>query len=77
VSYYIIAHASKFVPTGSKRIESLTNSNLPNVAFMTPTGKKVIILVNDKNASVDINVKQSDKMATVSLPAGAVATVIW
>lgn len=77
VSYYIIAHASKFVPTGSKRIESITNSNLPNVAFMTPTGKKVIILVNDKNTSVDINVKQSDKMATVSLPAGAVATVIW
>jgi glucosylceramidase len=77
VSYYIIAHASKFVPTGSKRIESNSNSNLPNVAFMTPTGKKVIIIENDKNTSMDINVKQADKMATVSLPAGAVATIIW
>ncbi len=77
VSYYIIAHASKFVPTGSKRIESNSNSNLPNVAFMTPTGKKVIIIENDKNVSMDINVKQADKMATVSLPAGAVATIVW
>eukprot|EP01137_Pigoraptor_chileana_P029375 Opistho-2@14542 len=74
VSYYIIGHASKFVPMGSKRIQSITNSNLPNVAFMTPAGKKVMIIENDKSTNVDINVKQSDKLATVSLPAGAVAT---
>lgn len=77
VSYYIIGHASKFVPTGSKRIQSITNSNLPNVAFMTPAGKKVVIIENDKNVAVDINVKQSDKLATVSLAAGAVATIVW
>lgn len=77
VSYYIVGHASKFVPMGSKRIQSITNSNLPNVAFMTPAGKKVLIIENDKSTNVDINVKQSDKLATVSLPAGAVATIVW
>lgn len=77
VSYYIIAHASKFVPAGSKRIQSSTNSNLPNAAFMTPEGKKVLILENDKTTSVDINVKQADKIAVMTLPAGSVATIVW
>ena len=40
VSYYIIAHASKFVKTGSVRIDSNNINNLPNVAFKTPSGKK-------------------------------------
>lgn len=77
VSYYIIGHASKFVPTGSKRIQSTTNSSLPNVAFITPTGKKVLIVENDKTSSVDINIKHLDKTAALSLPAGSVATIVW
>jgi glucosylceramidase len=41
VAYYIIAHASKFVPAGSVRIGSAISGNLYNVAFKTPAGKKV------------------------------------
>ncbi len=33
VAYYIIAHASKFVPAGSVRISSSMVTSLPNVAF--------------------------------------------
>ncbi|RYZ99979.1 MAG: hypothetical protein EOP47_15355, partial [Sphingobacteriaceae bacterium] len=36
VAYYIIAHASKFVPAGSVRIASNVIGNLNNVAFKTP-----------------------------------------
>ncbi len=45
-SYYIIAHASKFVRPGSYRIESSEIAGLPNVAFITPGGKRVLIVIN-------------------------------
>ena len=44
VAYYIIAHASKFVPAGSIRIASNSSGNLQNVAFITPSGSKVLIV---------------------------------
>ena len=47
VSYYIIAHASKFVPPGSYRIGSNIPGSLHNVAFKRPDGKKVLIVEND------------------------------
>src|SRR4030095_10259813 len=47
VAYYIIAHASKFVPPGSIRIGSSAVGNLNNVAFKRPDGKRVLIVEND------------------------------
>lgn len=77
VSYYIIAHASKFVPAGSVRIATAIAGNLSNVAFKTPAGKTVLIVVNDgRNAEV-FNIKYNGKWATTSLDAGAVGTFIW
>lgn len=77
VSYYIIAHASKFVPAGSVRIASTTTSSLPNVAFLTPSGKKVLVVVNDGSATESFNLKYKSKWTTASLAAGAVGTFIW
>ena len=54
VAYYSIAHASKFVRPGSVRIASNEIDSLPNVAFNTPAGKKVLIVVNDSKASANI-----------------------
>lgn len=47
VSYYIIAHASKFVPPGSVRVASTQKGNINSIAFKTPAGKKVLILENN------------------------------
>jgi glucosylceramidase len=77
VGYYIIAHASKFVPAGSVRINSNVISNLYNVAFATPAGKKVLIVENDGNASELFNIKYNGKWVTTSLEAGSVGTYIW
>jgi len=77
VSYYIVAHASRFVPPGSVRIASSDLANFPNVAFMTPEGKKVLIILNDGDIQRTASIRVNDKMATVSLPAGAVVTAIW
>lgn len=77
VGYYIIAHASKFVPPGSTRIGSTTITNLNNVAFLTPDGKKVLIVENDGDTRQTFNIKDSNEWVVVSLDAGAVGTYVW
>jgi glucosylceramidase len=77
VSYYIIAHVSKFVPPGSVRILSTLKGNLQNVAFLTPAGNKVLIVLNNGSGSEVFNIKYNGKWATTSLKAGDVATYIW
>ncbi len=77
VGYYIIAHASKFVPAGSVRIESNLAANLPNVAFKTPAGKKVLIVVNESGTAQGFNIGYKGKYVFTSLVAGAVATYTW
>ena len=77
VSYYIIAHASRFVPPGSVRIESNNASTIFNAAFKTPDGKKVLLVINDGTAAVSFNIKFKGKIAEASLPAGAAATYVW
>ncbi len=77
VSYYIVAHASKFVTPGSVRIESSTGSTVSNVVFIRPDGKKVMLVVNENGAAVNVNLKYKGKWAVVSIPGNAVATYIW
>jgi glucosylceramidase len=77
VAYYIIAHASKFVPANSTRIGSNLTGNLNNVAFKTPEGKKVLIVENDGNAAEIFNIKYNGKWVIASLDAGAVGTFVW
>ncbi len=77
VSYYIIAHASKFVPAGSVRIGSDSSPYLPNVAFRTPEGKTVSIVLNAGTSPQTFNIKLNGKIATTTLSNGAVATYVW
>ena len=77
VSYYIIAHASRFVPPGSVRIESNNAGTIFNAAFKTPDGKKVLIAINDGTTAASFNIKFKGKIAVASLPAGTAATYVW
>jgi len=77
VSYYIVAHASRFVPPGSIRIASNISGNLYNVAFKTPAGKKVLIVVNDGTGSTSFNIKYNGHSVTAGLAVGAVGTYVW
>ena len=77
VGYYIIAHASKFVPAGSVRIASNQDAPIYNAAFKTPAGKKVLIAMNDSNTPVSFNISYKGKWVTVMLPAGAAGTYTW
>ncbi|NOU19956.1 MAG: glucosylceramidase [Bacteroidales bacterium] len=77
VSYYIIAHASKFVPAGSVRISTDIPTKLPNVAFKTPAGKKVLIVLNENADYQAFNIKFNGQEVTVTIKNGSVATFIW
>ncbi|HLR37673.1 MAG TPA: glycoside hydrolase family 30 beta sandwich domain-containing protein [Chitinophagaceae bacterium] len=77
VSYYIIASASKFVRPGSVRIGSNMLNNLPNVAFKTPNGNKVLIVLNDSNQEKSFNIKYKGKSVLAKLEKGAVGTFVW
>jgi len=77
VSYYIVGHASKFVPPGSVRISSTIVGNLYNAAFKTPDGKKVLIVENDGPVEANFNIKFNGQWATAVLAGGAVGTYVW
>lgn len=77
VSYYIIAHASKFVRPGSVRIASNHAGAILTVAFQNPEGKKVLIVLNKGTAPETFNIKFNGKIVTTSLTNGAVGTYVW
>ena len=77
VSYYIIAHASKFVRPGSVRIASNHSGALLTVAFKNPEGKKVLIVLNKGTNNESFNIKFNGKIVTTSLNGGAVGTYVW
>jgi len=77
VSYYIIGHISKFVPAGSKRIESSSSNDLIKTSsFITPNGKKVTIVLN-AGALNNISLKNKQQNYSFTLPAGSVSTIVW
>jgi glucosylceramidase len=77
VSYYIIAHASKFVRPGAVRIASDASTTLPNVAFKNADGSKVLIVLNNNAGTQTFNIKFNSKIVTTTLSNGAVATYVW
>lgn len=76
VAYYIIAHISKFVPSGAVRIASNVAGSLQNIAFRTPSGNKILIVLNDTVAVASFNVSYKGKAAQAELQPGAVATFV-
>jgi glucosylceramidase len=77
VAYYTIAHAARFVRPGSVRVFSTDIPDLPNVAFQTPTGKKVLIVLNEGNSLRSFTLRFNGKTAALSLAANSVATFVF
>ena len=77
VSFYIIAQAAKFVSPGSVRLGSNMVEQLPNVAFRTPEGKTVLIILNEAAQNTTFQISAGKKWMTTSLPAGTVGTFVW
>jgi glucosylceramidase len=77
VSYYIIAHASKFIRPGSYRVASTFIKEFSNAAFITPEGHLVLIVLNDHKNLIHFKIRQEGNSLVTSIPAGSVATFVW
>ena len=76
-AYYTVGHSSKFVRPGSVRVATNTPDNLPNVAYKTPAGKRVLVVLNTSNSTQAFTIQYKGKTLGTSLFAGAVATYVW
>ncbi len=76
-AYFVMAHAAKFVRPGSARIASNYLTALPNVAFKSPDGHKVLIVLNDTAAAAAFNIRYNGHLAQAALNSGAVGTFVW
>ncbi len=76
--YYALAHASRFVPPGARRVASSgAEERVKHVAFVTPAGERVIVVVNVSAATVPFAIREGARVIRHALPAGAVATLRW
>jgi glucosylceramidase len=63
---------------GLKRMTVIENTQiLPNVAFVTPEGKVVLIVANDTQSVSSFAVQDRGQSANIRLNPGAVGTYIW
>lgn len=75
-AYYTIAHASKFVRPGSKRIYSSYNDTLSNVAFLTPDNSIILIVLNDSDSKQTFKVVIDDNVVALSQEASSAVTYV-
>lgn len=78
VEYYAIAHFSKFVRPGAKRIYSsaLADKGIENTAFLNRDGSRVMVVINTTKEPRSFSVKEQSVVAYTLQP-GAVATLVW
>jgi glucosylceramidase len=64
------------VPQGSIRIASQEVEGLSNVAFLTPSGKIAVIVLNETDRVITPTLQVGKRAAIQFLPAKSVATII-
>lgn len=77
VSFYIIAQIAKYVPPGSVRLESNILTEMPNVAFRTPEGKTVLVVLNENTNLKSFNINAGGKWIVASLHGETAGTFVW
>lgn len=79
VEYYALAHASRFVRPGARRIASeSSDQSLPSVAFRNgDDGSRVLIVVNTGDRGSVFSVRLGDRAFRFTLPAASVVTFAW
>lgn len=75
--YYVMAHAAPFVVKGSKRIQSSFSEEIPNVSYLTPQNKVILILMNNSKQTLSFNVMQDQTKFSDRIEVGGVKTYIW
>jgi glucosylceramidase len=77
VAYYTVAHVAKFVRPGSVHIASNSPEPLPNVAFKTPDGRRVLIVANSSGSAQTFQIRYHGQAVSTTLSAGSAGTYVW
>ncbi len=79
VEYWLLHHVGHHVPPGSVRIwtPARTVNQLESVAFRTPAGKRVLLVLNDGSLEQTVTIRWNGEAADIVVPAGALATATW
>jgi len=77
--FYVLGHASKFVPPGSTRIDSNTfgRKSLETVAFESGSGDIALLVFNNQPDTAAFTVRWHGRDLRTSLSPGALATYTW
>ncbi|GAA0671105.1 glycoside hydrolase family 30 protein [Rheinheimera tangshanensis] len=78
VAYYIIAHATKVVPQGSVRIDSVSTQDIRHVAYLRPNGRYALIVQNITQESKGFNLQLKGALQpySVQLPPRTVLSLV-
>ncbi|XP_021925903.1 glucosylceramidase-like isoform X2 [Zootermopsis nevadensis] len=78
--FYSLAHLSKFVPPGSKRIQlnSTAESGVDNVAFLRPDNIVAVVLLNSKDDAKKISLQtDAGSYISITVAAHSLNTIIY
>lgn len=76
--YYALAHASRFVRAGARRIASTSGvDDVETVAFRNADGSTVLLAVNSASVPRDLAVRGGGRGFRATIPAGSVVTYRW
>ncbi len=81
--YYTLAHLSKFVVPGARRVASSSfgttagNGQVADAAFTNPDGSTALVVHNQGDGAAPFTVAVGESSFGYSLPAGALATFTW
>jgi glucosylceramidase len=76
--YYALAHASRFVLPGARRIASTSGQGgLDTVAFRNPDGSIALVVANPASGAREFSVRVGERSFAYRLPASSVASFTW
>lgn len=77
--YYALAHASKFVRPGARRIDSTEppGGGVQNVAFLNPSGTIAAVVLNPDRTECRVTLMCGNQSFSGDLPARSVTTFVW
>lgn len=75
--YYVLAHVSRFVRRGARRIASTSIAGeIESVAFRNPDGSVVLVAYNSSASAKVVGIRLARRQATAMLPAHSAATCV-
>jgi len=79
VDFTALAHVSKFLQPGARRVasNSFDQGSLEDVAFQNPDGSIVLLVLNSSGSPLSFNIAWKGEFASYKLPGGGVATFSW